>query len=113
MDTVIVNVLNRAEIEALLQAEWEGMKTALMSGDIETAINSYVDNSKNRYRDKFTQMGHSKVNSIFSSIGNFELSHMNGQVAECRVVRVESDGTFSYPVTFVLDENGIWKIMGF
>ena len=108
-----ITVLSRAEMDRLLKAKWEGMKGALLGGDIEIAINSFVDNSKDRYRDKFTQMGEAKVNSIFSSIGSFEFSHLNGQVAECRVIREESDGTFSYPVTFVLNDNGIWQILGF
>jgi hypothetical protein len=28
-------------------------------------------------------------------------------------LRQESQGTFAYPVTFVKDEDGNWKIMGF
>jgi len=28
-------------------------------------------------------------------------------------LRTEAEGTFAYPVTFVQDVNGIWKLMGF
>jgi hypothetical protein len=38
-DTAIVNVLDRNTMDTLLKAKWEGMKGAVMSGNIDTALN--------------------------------------------------------------------------
>ena len=34
-DTIAIVVLNRTELDALLKSKWEGMKNALIAGDIE------------------------------------------------------------------------------
>ncbi len=112
-ETTIVNVLSPIDMDALLKSKWEGMKTALVSGDIETALTYFVAASRDRYRQVFTGLGGVKINSIFSSISEIKLYTLYEQVAECGAIRIESRGTYSYPLTFVQDENGIWKIIGF
>ncbi|GBE53869.1 hypothetical protein BMS3Bbin15_00015 [archaeon BMS3Bbin15] len=89
------------------------MKTALLAGDAETALTYFVEDSKDRYREKFTQLSDDQINSIFSNIIEFEIYSVNDSIAQCGAIRVESGGTFSYPVTFVKDENGIWNMMGY
>jgi len=112
-DQIAIVVLNAANLDALLRAKWNAMKTALMAGDIETALNYFVEGSKNKYNTIFTQMSSADINSIFSNINEFKIYSINERVAQCGAIRVESGGTFSYPVTFVKDENGIWNMMGF
>lgn len=59
------------------------------------------------------ELSTNQINAIFSNIIDIKVNILNDGTAECGAIRVESDGTYSYPVTFVQDENGIWKIMGF
>jgi len=107
-----ITVLNRETMDALLQGKWEGMKGALMGGDIETALTYFVDASKDNYRQIFTELGSDTLNSIFSAVTELKLYTAYGRLAGCGAIRVEAGGTYSYPVTFILDENGIWKILG-
>lgn len=37
---------------------------------------------------------------------------LRGRGVACGALPTESGGTYSYPVIFILDENGLWKIKG-
>jgi hypothetical protein len=89
------------------------MKGALMGGDVEMALNYFVAGAQDRYRGVFTELGDTKINSIFANILEIKLYTLSEGTAGCGAIRRESGGLYSYPVTFVQDEKGIWKIMGF
>jgi len=112
-ETTLVHVLSREEMDRLLRAKWEGMKGALLNGDMETALQYFVGLNREKYEQIFVEIGSDRVNRIFSGISEFKLYTLCGQVAGCGAIRVETGGTYSYPVTFVRDENGIWRIKGF
>jgi len=48
-DTIAIVVLNQVELDALLKAKWEGMKTALVNGDIEDALTYYHGVQRDKY----------------------------------------------------------------
>jgi hypothetical protein len=112
-DTTIVNVVNSIDIDNICKAVWNGMKTALLAGNIDGALGYFTEPGKERYRQAFTAVGSANINSIFTSITELRFKNTYGPVAEYLALRTEPDGTFAYPVTFVQDENGIWRIMGF
>lgn len=112
-DTVAVTVLNKTQLDTLLKNKWEGMKTALISGDIEKSLAYFVEGSKGRYRAIFVGLTPEQTNSIFSNIIDIKSESVNERAIECGAIRTEIDGTYSYPVTFVKDENGMWMMMGF
>jgi len=103
---------SKDEVQATLQTIWGEMITALINGDVEGALKYFVAASRDKYRKKFTDP-ESNIKSIFLSIKELKVHSVNERVAECGAIRIETGGTYSYPVTFVQDENGIWKIMGF
>ncbi len=112
-ETTIVNILSFEEMDALLRSKWEGMKGALLSGNMERALTYFVVVSRDRYIQLFTELSSARINSIFSNISEFKLDTLYGQVAECGAIRIETGGRYSYPVTFVKGENGIWRIIEF
>ena len=112
-DTIAIVVLNQASLDTLLQVKWNAMKSALLSGDITTALNYFVEESKDRYNTIFLQMSAAEITSVFSGINELRIYSIKGRSAQCGARRVESGGTYSYPVTFVKDEYGFWNIMGF
>ena len=112
-DTVALSVLSKEALDTLLRGKWEGMKSKLMSGDIEGAVSYFVAGSRERYGQIFSSLDNYKINSAFSNIAEMKIHTLDGRVAECGAIRNETGGTYSYPVTFVQDENGLWKIMGF
>ncbi len=112
-DTIAIVVLNKTELDALLKGKWEGMVAALMGGDIELSVKYFAEDYKDRYRQIFTGLTPEKISSLFSNILEIKLGKIYDLNAQCSAIRQEIGGTFSYPVTFVMDENGIWGIMGF
>ena len=83
-----------------------------MAGNTEASLNKFVDGVRDQYWLIFTTLGTEEIISIFSDV-DFELETITGRAVECGVVRIEEGEAFSYPVTFVQDENGIWRILGF
>ena len=61
--------------------------------------------------DNTATLGSWELNSKY--IIQVKLYSLSDRFAKGGVLRQESGGVYSYPVTFILDENGIWKIMGF
>jgi hypothetical protein len=113
-NTVAIIVLNKNQLDTLLKAKWDGMKGKLLANDIEGSLDYLVYAVRDTYREMFQQYGADKIAAILSTNTGFNLSVNYGKVAECGAIKTEDDGTeYSYPVRFVLDENGIWRIMGF
>ena len=111
-DTIVIIVLNQASLKILLETKWNAVKTALMAGDNATALNYFVDGNRDRYNNVFNNLGTVELNVILSSFEAFELLSQSENMAECGLIRTESTGTFAYPVIFVKDEAGVWKLFG-
>jgi hypothetical protein len=112
-DTIAVIVMPKTDLEALLQNKWNEMKAALLAGNLDLALSYFVPSTQDRYRRLLGGFTPNKINSIFSNIIGLELNVLLGNVAECAALRQESDGIYAYTVTFVLDQNGVWRIIGF
>jgi hypothetical protein len=89
------------------------MANALMADDVQQAVSYFVAGSRARYEKIFSAMDSNKRKNVFGSITEIQIDSFYGRVVRCGAIRAGSRGTFSYPVTFVKDENGIWKIMSF
>jgi hypothetical protein len=112
-DTSAITVLSFAQLSALLSGKWEGMKSALLAGDINKAISYFVVGTQSKFREEFAGFSSSDINAIFSNISGIELGKVYGKVATCGAIRTEAGGTYSYPLTFIKDGYGIWKIFRF
>jgi len=112
-DTGIVNVLDRNTVDALLKAKWEGMKGAVLAGSIETALNYFIDTSKDRYRTIFNQIGGEGLTAIFSAFTDLITASVGTIDAQYEAIRQENGSASAYAVLFVKDRNGLWKIRAF
>jgi hypothetical protein len=115
-DTVTVTVLNRNQLDKLLKAKWEGMKTKLASQDINGAIHYFSDTAKTKYQTVFQKLSN-RLPTIVSSMENITLNYIGQDVAEYRISRTETINGQSMEITyfiyFVQDESGLWKIESF
>lgn len=112
-DTIAITVLNKAEIDTLLKGKWEGMKEALANKDVEKAVAYFLSASQERYRYIFTSLL-SVLPDIFANMQQaIEMISVESGVAEYRIKRMENVGEVTYYIYFVLDENGLWKILQF
>ena len=89
-----------------------GDEGEMASGNTESALDYFMEGNRDRYRKIFEELG-DEVNKRLSEIIDVELYTTTGRVAQCGAIRIETGGVYAYPVTFVKDENGLWKIYGF
>ena len=109
-DTAIVNVLDLASTNAFFSQKWNGMKTALSSGDIATALNYFAEDSKESFQQQFTAL--SQLLPQFSAgLSDVNFVNMTTNFAEFEFRMVQSGTTYSFQLLFVRDINGLWKIM--
>ena len=115
-DTAAVQVLDRAELDALLKAKWNGMKSALINGDINGALKYFAYPSKNEYEQIFTILS-DQLPDIAANMEDIQLIYVNDIVAKYRIRKDEIIDGQNYRVTyylhFVRDPFGLWSIDSF
>jgi hypothetical protein len=107
-DTIAITVLNLTQLDTLLQTKWSGMTAALNAGDIATALPYFVGRAQEKYQAIFQDLLPS-LPQIFGSIQTLHLLSVGNDEAEMEAIV----GGDSYPVIFMRDETGIWKLWGF
>jgi|GEM_PF-3340491 len=111
-DIITITVMNRAQLDSLLRNKWEGMKAAVLSGNTDAALDYFVPGARDRYGSIFINPSRN-IAARLSEITRIEIYSVQDVAAECVAIRQESDGEYAYPLTFVIDDNGMWKILGF
>ena len=111
-DITIVNVLSREAMDALLRSKWEGMKTALGQGNISDALNYFVTDSREEYREIFELLA-PQLPALVSAMREINMVEVTGNMAEYCIKRFQRGVDISYFIYFIRDENGIWRISSF
>ena len=115
-DTVAVQVLDRTELDALLKAKWNGMKSALINGDIPAALAYFYESSRADYEEIFNILSN-ELPGIASSMRDIDLIYSEGRLAKYRIKKQEQVQGQNYDVTyyiyFIKDHNGMWRIESF
>ncbi len=111
-DQFALNVLDPVQTEALLQQKWDAMQAELLAGNIDGALTYFVGGSQSRYRQLFTDL-QASLPGIFASIETFHLLSVSNDRAEAEAVIPRAGTTYSYPIFYIQNENGIWKLRGF
>ena len=110
---VNVNVLDRAEIDALLQSKWAGMKNAMIEGDIEKAVSYFVEDRKDIFREIYTQ-AQSTLAEIAMGMQDIELVYLRNDTAKYRlrkdIIFKDEAVTVTFDVYFQRGRDGIWRI---
>jgi PKD repeat protein len=111
-DTIAITVLNKAEMDALLKAKWAGMKGALAEKNISRAMTQFSSDSQERYKYIFANLLN-LLPDIVAHMQSIEMVTVEDGIAEYRIKKVENVGEVTYYIYFVVDKNGLWKIMQF
>jgi fibronectin type 3 domain-containing protein len=110
--TTIVNVMSREGMDAIIQNKWQEMTNALTSGNIDQALTHFVDGQNSKYKEIFWKLK-SQLSAIFKSDEEFSLVYASDNRIEYESIVVEGDKAYSYPVIFVKDVDGLWKLSQF
>ena len=111
-ETTLVNVLSREEMDVLLQSKWEGMKGALSQGNITEALNYFVNDSREEYREIFELLA-PQLPGLVSTMREINMVEIKGNMAEYYIKRFQRGVDISYFIYFIKDENGIWRVSSF
>jgi len=111
-EQLAVNIISMAELDTLLEKKWIAVGDSLRNKDIQTALSYFVERSRAQYEQGFIVLM-DQLPQIFSMPEEFNLISIVDNTAIYENVVDEGGIARSYPVTFIKDENGFWKIKGF
>jgi len=111
IDRINIEIVSAEDEQALIKARWDAMVAAMMSGDIEGALTYFIDSAQEKYRTLFANKSSAQISAIFENVIELELYTLTDQLAQCGAVRSEFGTDYSYPVVFVRDQSGDWKIV--
>ena len=108
-----VEVYDRAALDARLQAVWNGLRQALEDGNIDRAVSFVHGNRRAAWQEYFRQLPADEVAVEASAFTAIELIQVGRGGAEYEMLREENGQTVSYPVVFVADVDGRWRLWQF
>ncbi|MBN2568168.1 MAG: hypothetical protein JXB42_01935 [Deltaproteobacteria bacterium] len=111
-DTVAIQALDEAELDALLRSKWEGMRQALAQNNIAAATGYFDDSKKDAYYNIFTALS-SKLPQISQELDDIQFIKTMYNAAEYDIRTTRDGKEYSFYLLFVKDENGLWKIRSF
>jgi hypothetical protein len=111
METAIINVLSKEQMDALLKGKWEGMKGALGSGNTAKALSYFDESVKQKFSRVFSDLG-GDLPVITASFEDITLVSFTGDIAEYAIGRNQDSQRYIYFIYYMKDKDGIWKIKG-
>jgi hypothetical protein len=112
-DTAIVNVLDRTKMDDIFKPIWNGMKSALISGETGRALAFIAPKSRQKYSDAFTAL-QANISEIAAGMQDIQLVYVKDTMAKYRIKSDELfDGqnkTITYYIYFRKDQYGQWLI---
>lgn len=112
-DTIGIVAMNRTELDSLLKAKWEGMRTALANQDITTALNYYTEETRQLHSDIYTAL-HDYLPQLAQEMQEIQFIYAQNNTAQYRMRQSELYGgqivSMTYYIYFAIDTDGRWKI---
>lgn len=109
---ISIVVLNKDELDALLQAKWAGLKTALGDANIEESLAYLSSGSKENFEYNFNLLGE-HLAEIASCYHDLTFIKAVDETAEYNVLCDQEGTTYSFYMAFAKDADGIWRIKFF
>lgn len=112
--TGLVQVLDPAALEPVLQARWSGLRDALSRADVPAAVALFADASRDAYRDQLTALaGVGALPQVAADLGAITPVKVVDRAAEYDLRAVQRGTLYSFHVLFVIDTDGIWRLRVF
>lgn len=110
--TALMQVYDRAALDASLQGKWSGMKDALRRGDIGKALDSIARSDREGYLRLLTALG-PQLSNIDRILTDISPVSFDGDRAEYQMIRIDNGIRISHFILFVKDGDGIWRLKFF
>ena len=111
-DSTLVRVYTSQELDLLLKPKWEALKNALRAGSVANAMKQVLIGRRARYTTVLQSLT-IPLSGIDSELTTLTFDQQIGRNVTYQMLRVENGTTYSYPVVFTLDDDGIWRLGAF
>jgi hypothetical protein len=112
--TGLVQVLDPAALEPLLQARWSGLRDALSRSDVPAAVALFAGASRDAYRDQLAALaGVGALAQVAADLGAITAVKVLDRAAEYELRAVQRGTLYSFHVLFVIDTDGVWRLRVF
>ena len=108
----IVQVFDRAGLDALLQAKWSSMRDALRRGDIAQALTQISGRSRGRYQQAFAALA-PDLPAVDTILSDVRFVRSRGLEAIFEMRRTDAGILKSFEVRFHVDTDGFWRVRSF
>lgn len=109
----IVHAADPVAMDARLQPVWQGVKDALRVGDLASAAQFVHPDRRPAYLSAWSQLPVDTISSVDQIMTQVQLMEVGPGAAQYEMRRDETGQTFSYPVWFQLDQDGLWRLLRF
>jgi hypothetical protein len=112
--TGLVQVVDPAALEALLQGRWSGLRDALNRADVPAAVALFAGASRDAYRDQLTSLAAvGALPQVAAGLGAIAPVKILDRAAEYELKAVQQGTLYSFHVLFVIDTDGVWRLRVF
>jgi hypothetical protein len=110
----IIQVLDRGQLDALLQGKWNALRDALNRSDVAGAVSLFAESSRDAYQDQLGALaGVGALGQVASDLGPIRLVRARTNAAEYEVRALRNGVEYSFHVLFVVDGDGVWRLRAF
>jgi hypothetical protein len=110
----LVEVLDPADLDTLLQARWTALRESLGRGDVATAVGLFAGPSRDAYRDQLAALaGAGALPQVVGDLGAITAVRVLDKAAEYELRAVQRGTPYSFHVLFVIDTDGVWRLRVF
>jgi hypothetical protein len=112
--STVVQVLDQAGLEVLLQAKWAALRDALSRSDVAAAVSLFATASRDAYQDQLTALaGVGALGQVAADLGTITPVRIHDRAAEYELRAVQRGTQYSFYVLFVIDTDGVWRLRVF
>jgi sugar lactone lactonase YvrE/PKD repeat protein len=112
MVSAIVQVFDRAGLDALLRAKWSSLRDALRRGDITQALTQISERSRSRYQQALMALA-PDLPAIDTMLTDVTFVRTRGLEAIFEMSRTDTGIQKSFEVRFHVDTDGFWRVRSF
>lgn len=110
----IIQVLDRAQLDALLQGKWSALRDALSRADVTGAVSLLAQASRDAYQDQLGALaGVGALGQVASDLGPIRLVRTKAKAADYELRAMRNAVEYSFHVLFVVDGDGVWRLRAF
>jgi len=108
-DTLAISVLPSTDVDTLLRAKWSVFVNALKNKDIVTALSMIHPRSRERYQIIFDVLK-DQLPTIMTTYTGLNIQSIKEGRAYYELYTTENNEEFTYTLSFIKDDSGIWLI---